>query len=79
VPQTSPGLHRRNGWWLITSGSRPVAPAGSTLPRLATEIPFPLALLEPTHGARSMHQQIEAAAAELGAHDIRLVDVPSGS
>jgi hypothetical protein len=69
------GLERRDGWQAVTARSAPIAPAGSTLPRLAAELPFPIALLDPTHGALGMHRHIEAAATELGARHIRLVDV----
>jgi hypothetical protein len=68
-------LEKRRGWWRVTPHSRPVAPAGSTLPRLAGEIPLPLVLLDPTRGAHDMRQQIENAATELSADHIRLVDV----
>ncbi|MFC4063666.1 DUF1152 domain-containing protein [Actinoplanes subglobosus] len=68
-------LEKRQGWWQVTPHSRPIAPAGSTLPRLADEIPLPLVLLDPTNGAHDMRQQIENAATELRADHIRLVDV----
>jgi hypothetical protein len=68
-------LESRQGWWQVTSHSRPIAPAGSTLPRIAGEIPFPLVLLDPTRGANGMRQQIQNAATELHADHIRLVDV----
>jgi hypothetical protein len=69
------GLEWHDGWWMVTASSRPIAPAGSALPRLAADIPMPLVLLDPAGGARSMRRQIEAAATDLGAGDIRLVDV----
>ncbi|BBH65310.1 hypothetical protein ACTI_19950 [Actinoplanes sp. OR16] len=68
-------LESRRGWWQVTSHSRPIAPAGSTLPRLAGELPLPLALLDPSRGAQGMREQIESAARELHADHIRLVDV----
>ncbi|MEU4420318.1 DUF1152 domain-containing protein [Actinoplanes sp. NPDC024001] len=68
-------LENRAGWRQVTSRSKPVAPAGSTLPRLAAEQPLPIVLLDPTRGARGMRHDLEAAAVELGAQDIRLVDV----
>ncbi|MEU4162948.1 DUF1152 domain-containing protein [Actinoplanes sp. NPDC026670] len=68
-------LRARQGWWQVTPHSRPIAPAGSTLPRLAAEIPLPLVLLDPTRGAYGMRQQIQNAATELRADHIRLVDV----
>jgi hypothetical protein len=68
-------LGHHQGWWQVTPQSRPLAPAGSTLPRLAGEIPFPIVLLDPTRGASGMREQMENAAACLDADDIRLVDV----
>jgi hypothetical protein len=38
------GLDGRRGYDLVTAASRPVPPAGSTLPRLASELPLPLIL-----------------------------------
>ncbi|BEL06390.1 hypothetical protein Q0Z83_045810 [Actinoplanes sichuanensis] len=69
------GLETRRGWRQVTTHTRPIPPAGSTLPRLAGEIPFPLILLDPTRGAHGMRQQIQDAATELGADHLRLVDV----
>lgn len=69
------GLKHHHGWWQITPESRPVAPAGSTLPRLAGDLDHPLVLLDPLHGAHGIRAQIESAAAELHADDIRLIDV----
>lgn len=68
-------LQQHHGWAQVTAQSRPIPPAGSTLPRLAADLPIPLILLDPTSGARGMRQQIHAAATELDAHTIRIVDV----
>ncbi|GAB7043973.1 MULTISPECIES: DUF1152 domain-containing protein [Catenuloplanes] len=69
------GLHRHTGWWQVMPGSRPIAPAGSTLPRLAAELPLPLILLDPYDGARGLRAQIISAAATLGAGHVRVIDV----
>ncbi len=50
-------------------------PAGSSLPRLAAELPARLVLLDPSGGAVGMATQIDAAAAYFAADDIVLVDV----
>jgi hypothetical protein len=39
--------------------AKPVAPAGSTLPRLAAELPHTLALIDPHHGAERIIRQLE--------------------
>jgi hypothetical protein len=69
------GLRRHTGWWQVMPGTRPIAPAGSTLPRLAAELPLPLILLDPYHGARGLRAQITSAAATLGAGHVRVIDV----
>ncbi len=50
-------------------------PAGSSLPRLARELPARIVLLDPTDGAEGMAQQIAAAAQLVGAGRIMAVDV----
>ena len=50
-------------------------PAGSSLPRLARELPARIVLLDPTDGAEGMAQQIAAAAELVGAGRIMAVDV----
>jgi hypothetical protein len=68
-------LEAHDGYFMVTSDSRPIPPAGSTLPRLAAELPLPLVLLDPTDGAVGLRCQIAAATEGLGAKAIRLVDV----
>jgi hypothetical protein len=58
---------------LPTTTPRP--PAGSTLPRLAAEVPARLLLLDPAGGAIGMARQIGAAADHFHADAIALVDV----
>ncbi|MBV7701123.1 DUF1152 domain-containing protein, partial [Streptomyces sp. TRM70350] len=36
--------------WKVPAEARPIAPAGSTLPRLAAELPHTFALIDPGHG-----------------------------
>lgn len=55
--------------------TEPIPPAGSTLPRLAAELPARLLLLDPTDGAVGMARQIAAAAEHFDAEAIALVDV----
>lgn len=52
-----------------------IAPAASSLPRLAGDLPARLLLLDPTGGAVGMATQIRAAAEFFGAADIALLDV----
>jgi hypothetical protein len=69
------GLASRHGYHLVTPSSRPIPPAGSTLPRVAGQLPLLLMLLDPSHGAVGIRQQLAAAAADLRADTIQLVDV----
>jgi hypothetical protein len=55
--------------------TRPTPPAGSSLPRLAAELPARLFLLDPAHGAVGITRQIAATARHLRADTIALVDV----
>lgn len=59
----------------ILPTTRPIPPAGSTLPRLAEELPARLLLLDPTGGAASMTRQIDLAAEYFEADAVALVDV----
>jgi hypothetical protein len=52
-----------------------IAPAASLLPRLATELPVRLLLLDPAAGAVGMAEQISAAAGYFEASEVALVDV----
>lgn len=63
----------------VTATTATVAPAGSSLPRLAAELPCRLILLDPTRGAVDMAKQISAAAAHFAAEAILAVDVGGDS
>lgn len=64
-----------NGAFEVVSDTRPIPPAGSSLPRLATELAARLVLLDPTEGAVGMAAQIQATASELAFDSLVLVDV----
>ena len=68
-------LRSEDGYYRLTPQTRPVPPAGSTLPRLAAELTLPLILLDPTGGAVSIRHQLTAAIGHLNADVIDLVDV----
>ncbi|MEU9030694.1 DUF1152 domain-containing protein [Streptomyces sp. NPDC048383] len=59
----------------ITARSTPIAPAGSTLPRLAAELPITLGLLNPYGGVRGLARQIAQAAQRYGASEVKVVDI----
>ncbi|WP_345619437.1 DUF1152 domain-containing protein [Streptomyces ziwulingensis] len=61
--------------WSVPATARPVAPAGSTLPRLAAELPQILALLDPSHGVEGVTRQLEELLAHLAPESIDLLDV----
>jgi hypothetical protein len=61
--------------WEITQDSRPVPPAGSSLPHLASSLPSRLLLLDPSAGAVGMADQILAAAEIFGADSLTVIDV----
>lgn len=61
--------------WVVPADARPIAPAGSTLPRLATELPHTLALLDPHHGAEGVTRQLEELASHLSPDSIDVLDV----
>lgn len=60
---------------IFKATTRPIAPAGSTLPRLAAELDAELLLLDPTEGCRGLARQIRAAADWSGVKHITVVDV----
>ncbi len=60
---------------LITEQTRPVPPSGSTLPRLAAEIDVPLLLLDPSHGAVGLRQQVAEAVQLLEVDAVHIVDI----
>ncbi|WP_327328648.1 DUF1152 domain-containing protein [Streptomyces sp. NBC_01210] len=49
----------------VEQRSRPVAPGGSTLPRLAAELPHACTLLDPHHGAEVVARQLKHLAEHL--------------
>ncbi|WP_395576734.1 DUF1152 domain-containing protein [Streptomyces sp. BK79] len=59
----------------VPATARPIAPAGSTLPRLASELPQTFALLDPQHGAEGVTNQVEELIAHLTPGSIELLDV----
>jgi hypothetical protein len=59
----------------VGRSTTPIAPAGSSLPRLAAELPARLLLLDPAGGAVDMAAQIRDAATLFSAAEVALVDV----
>ncbi|MBD0744106.1 hypothetical protein BG418_21325 [Streptomyces sp. CBMA152] len=59
----------------VPAEARPIPPAGSTLPRLAQELPNTFALLDPHHGAEGITRQLEALLRHLEPDSIDLLDV----
>jgi hypothetical protein len=70
------GLRRLTGRvYVIGPGARAVSPAGSTLPRLAAEVPHTFALLDPHHGVEGMARQIREVVDWASAESVDIVDV----
>ncbi|MEU9207847.1 DUF1152 domain-containing protein [Streptomyces sp. NPDC048415] len=61
--------------WTVPADAAPVAPAGSTLPRLAAELPHTFALIDPLHGAEGITRQLEELIEHLAPESIDLLDV----
>ncbi|MGV9902266.1 DUF1152 domain-containing protein [Streptomyces sp. NPDC003388] len=61
--------------WAVPAEARPIAPAGSTLPRLASELPHTLALLDPSGGAEGLTHQLEDLVSHMEPETIDLLDV----
>ncbi|NEA47388.1 DUF1152 domain-containing protein [Streptomyces sp. SID10815] len=59
----------------VPAGARPVSPAGSTLPRLAAELPHTLALLDPHHGVEGVTRQLEELVDHLSPRSVDVLDV----
>lgn len=59
----------------VPADAKPIAPAGSTLPRLAAELPQTLALIDPHHGAEGITRQLEELVQHLAPESIDLLDV----
>ncbi|RSM98419.1 hypothetical protein DMH25_29415 [Streptomyces sp. WAC 01325] len=61
--------------WQVPAEARPIAPAGSTLPRLAAELPHTFALIDPRQGAEGVTRQLEELIGYLEPESIDLLDV----
>ncbi|MFF9326733.1 DUF1152 domain-containing protein [Streptomyces sp. NPDC014776] len=61
--------------WTVPAEAFPIAPAGSTLPRLAAELPHTFALLDPHQGAEGLTHQLEELVSHLEPESIDLLDV----
>ncbi|KOV76823.1 hypothetical protein ADL01_16170 [Streptomyces sp. NRRL WC-3618] len=61
--------------WAVPAKARPIAPAGSTLPRLAAELPHTFALIDPHHGVEGVTRQLEELVVHLEPTSIDLLDV----
>ncbi|MEE1752452.1 DUF1152 domain-containing protein [Streptomyces sp. SP18CS02] len=59
----------------MSAEARPAAPSGSTLPRLAAELPHTFALIDPHHGAEGITRQLEELVEHLSPESIDLLDV----
>lgn len=59
----------------VPADAKPVAPAGSTLPRLAAELPHTFALIDPHHGAEGITRQLEELIQHLEPESVDLLDV----
>ncbi|WP_221348499.1 DUF1152 domain-containing protein [Streptomyces beigongshangae] len=75
-PDNFTGLHQLTpAVWTVPADARPIAPAGSTLPRLAAELPHTFALIDPHHGAEGITRQLEELIDHLSPESIDLLDV----
>ena len=61
--------------WEVTSHTRPVAPAGSSLPKSAGSVPGQPLLLDPSTSAIGTAEQITAAAEYFETEELVIVDV----
>ncbi|WP_329254313.1 DUF1152 domain-containing protein [Streptomyces sp. NBC_01478] len=61
--------------WSVPTEARPIAPAGSTLPRLASELPHTLALIDPYNGTQGLVRQLQDLVCHLEPTSIDLLDV----
>ncbi|MFE5923803.1 DUF1152 domain-containing protein [Streptomyces sp. NPDC056468] len=59
----------------MSARARPIAPAGSTLPRLAAELPHTFALIDPYEGAEGVTRQLNELVSHLQPEPIDLLDV----
>ncbi|MGP3990654.1 DUF1152 domain-containing protein [Streptomyces sp. 3N207] len=61
--------------YAVPGDARPIAPAGSTLPRLAAELPHTFALIDPHAGVHGITQQLQDLIEHLAPDTIDLLDV----
>ncbi|MFJ4004258.1 DUF1152 domain-containing protein [Streptomyces sp. NPDC090023] len=61
--------------WAVTAETKPIPPAGSTLPRLAAELPHTFALLDPYEGAVGITRQLQELIDHLHPETVDLLDV----
>ncbi|WP_369224169.1 DUF1152 domain-containing protein [Streptomyces sp. R39] len=61
--------------WKVPAEAHPIASAGSTLPRLAAELPHAFALIDPGRGAEGVTHQVEELITHLQPTTIDLLDV----
>ncbi|WP_435881319.1 DUF1152 domain-containing protein [Streptomyces parvulus] len=61
--------------WSVPAQARPIEPAGSTLPRLAAELPATFALLDPHQGAAGLTRQLKSLVDHVQPTSIDLLDV----
>lgn len=61
--------------WTVPATASPVAPAGSTLPRLAADLPHNLALIDPRAGVEGITRQLDELVTHLTPASIDLLDV----
>jgi hypothetical protein len=59
----------------VPADAKPISPAGSTLPRLAAELPNTFALIDPHHGVTGIARQVEELLTHLRPDSIDLLDV----
>ncbi|MGW5100231.1 DUF1152 domain-containing protein [Streptomyces sp. NPDC004100] len=59
----------------VSAKARPIPPAGSTLPRLAAELPHTFALLDPHQGVKGVTRQLEELIAHLNPKSVDLLDI----
>ncbi|MGW1956117.1 DUF1152 domain-containing protein [Streptomyces sp. NPDC001920] len=76
APDNFTGLERLTpSVWTVPAEARPIAPAGSTLPRLASELTHTFALIDPRHGAEGITRQLKELVDHLSPESIDLLDV----
>ncbi|MBL1096010.1 DUF1152 domain-containing protein [Streptomyces sp. 205] len=61
--------------YAVPAEAVPAPPGGSTLPRLARELPYTFALIDPHHGVEGMIRQLEELVEQLAPDSIDLLDV----